>query len=62
VWIDKVGNGRTTDSIGVEGAAHFEILPTLEREYGWFLEPSYAYSFGSGHCNLSASAQFAHSH
>lgn len=49
VWIHTVGNGRTTDSIGVEVSAHFEIWPTPDRKYGWFLEPSYTDSFGSGH-------------
>jgi len=49
VWIHTVGNDRTTDSIGVEASAHFEIWPTPDRKYGWFLEPSYTYSFGSGH-------------
>jgi hypothetical protein len=49
VWIHTVGNDRTTDSIGVEASAHFEIWPTPDRKYGWFIEPSYTYSFGSGH-------------
>jgi len=49
VSIRTVGHGRTTDSIGVEAAAHFEIWPTPERQYGWFLEPSYTRSFGSSH-------------
>jgi hypothetical protein len=49
VWIHTVGNGRTTDSIGVDASAHFEIWPTPDRKYGWFLEPGYTYSFGSGH-------------
>jgi hypothetical protein len=49
VWIHTVGKGRTTDSIGVEATAHLEIWPTPDRKYGWFLEPSYTSSFGSGH-------------
>jgi len=49
VWIHTVGNGRTTDSIYLEAAAHFEIWPTPDRKYGWFLEPTYTCSFGSGH-------------
>ena len=49
VWLYTVGNDRTTDSIGVEASAHLEIWPTPDRKYGWFLEPSYTYSFGSGH-------------
>ena len=49
VWIHTVGNDRTTDSIGIGASAHFEFWPTPDRKYGWFLEPSYTYSFGSGH-------------
>jgi len=49
VWIRTVGGGRTTDSIGAEAVADFMFWPTPDRKYGWFLEPSYTYSFASGH-------------
>jgi hypothetical protein len=35
--------------IGAELAADFMFWPTPERKYGWFLEPTYSYSFSSGH-------------
>jgi hypothetical protein len=40
VWIHTVGSDRTTDSTGAEASAHFEIWPTLDRKYVWFLEPT----------------------
>jgi hypothetical protein len=35
--------------IGTEFAADFMFWPTPDRKYGWFLEPTYSYSFSSGH-------------
>lgn len=49
VWIHAVGKGRTTDAIGAEVIAEFMFWPTLDRKFGWFLEPSYTYSFSNGH-------------
>jgi hypothetical protein len=49
VWMHTVGGGRTTDAIGAEVVADFMFWPTTDRKYGWFLEPSYTYSFASGH-------------
>jgi hypothetical protein len=34
---------------GVAFALDFMFWPTADRRYGWFLEPTYSYSFGSGH-------------
>jgi hypothetical protein len=48
VWIHTPG-GATTDGIGAEAVADFMFWSTRERTYGWFLEPSYTYSFSSGH-------------
>jgi hypothetical protein len=48
VWIRTIG-GRTTDAIGAEAIADFMFWPTPDRKFGWFLEPSYTYSFGHGH-------------
>lgn len=39
------GAGR----IGGEAALDFMFWPWPQRRFGWFLEPSYSYSFGSGH-------------
>jgi len=49
VWIHTVGSGRTTNAIGAEVIAEFIFWPTTDRRYGWFLEPSYTYSFTRGH-------------
>jgi hypothetical protein len=38
-----------TGKIGVEFALDFMFWPSSERKYGWFIEPSYSYSFSSGH-------------
>jgi hypothetical protein len=35
--------------MGAELAADFIFWPTPDRKYGWFLEPTYSYSFSSGH-------------
>ena len=35
--------------IAGELAADFMLWPTPDRKYGWFLEPSYTYSFSTGH-------------
>jgi hypothetical protein len=34
--------------IGAELAADFMFWPTPDRKYGWFLEPTYSYSFING--------------
>jgi len=49
VWMHTVGAGRTTDGIGAEGVLEFMFWPTADRNYGWFLEPSFTYSFARGH-------------
>ena len=49
VWIRTTGGGRTTDAIGAEAVFEFMFWPTTDRKYGWFLEPSYTYSFARGH-------------
>ena len=35
--------------IGAEVALDFMFWPWPGRKFGWFLEPSYSYSFSSGH-------------
>jgi hypothetical protein len=39
------GAGR----IGGEAALDFMFWPRPERKFGWFVEPSYSYSFAGGH-------------
>jgi hypothetical protein len=49
VWMHTVSPGRTTNSLGAELAFEFMIWPARDRKYGWFVEPSYGYSFGKEH-------------
>jgi hypothetical protein len=49
VWIRTAGSGRTTDAIGAEAVADVMFWPSPDRKFGWFLEPSYTYSFDHGH-------------
>jgi hypothetical protein len=48
-WIHTTGGGKTADSLGGEAVVEFQIWPWPTRSYGWYLEPSYGYDFGSGH-------------
>jgi hypothetical protein len=49
VWMHTLTGGRTANAIGAETIFEFMFWPTLDRKYGWFLEPSYSYSFATGH-------------
>jgi hypothetical protein len=40
---------REGTKIAGELALDFMFWPTPDRKYGWFLEPSYSYSFSQGH-------------
>jgi hypothetical protein len=40
---------REGTKIAGEIAADFMFWPTKDRKFGWFLEPSYSYSFSAGH-------------
>jgi hypothetical protein len=48
-WAHTTKAGKSTDSIGAEGALDFMFWPWRKRRLGWYLEPSYGYDFGSGH-------------
>jgi hypothetical protein len=43
-----VYNGRGSKIAG-EVAFDFMIWPWSDRKYGWFVEPTYSYSFNKGH-------------
>jgi hypothetical protein len=45
-WSQPIGG---KGSLGVEAALDFMFWPWPDRKYGWFIEPSYSYSLGSGH-------------
>jgi len=40
---------RDGTKIAGEAALDFMFWPTRDRKFGWFLEPSYSYSFSQGH-------------
>jgi hypothetical protein len=48
-WIHTRESGISTNSIGVEGALDFMFWPSRKHRFGWYLEPTYDYKFGSGH-------------
>ena len=48
-WSHTIGAGKTTDTLGAAAALDFMFWPWPGRKLGWYLEPSYGYSFGSGH-------------
>jgi hypothetical protein len=45
-WSQTLNGGGT---LGAEFALDFMIWPTKDRKFGWFVEPTYSYSFGSEH-------------
>jgi len=51
-WMHASSGGRTTDSVAAEAALDFMFWPAGERKFGWFLEPSYSYSFGNNQRSL----------
>ena len=48
-WVHLRVNGKTSDSIAGELAGDFMFWPTGKHHLGWFLEPTYDYSFSGGH-------------
>jgi hypothetical protein len=48
-WAHTIKGGNSADSIGGEAALDFMFWPWPNRRFGWYLEPTYAYNFGSGH-------------
>ena len=48
-WSHTLGGGKTTDTFGATAALDFMFWPWRARTVGWFIEPSYGYSFGTGH-------------
>ncbi len=45
-WIYTAGGAG---KIGGDAALDFQFWPWPERKFGWFLEPSYSYSFSGGY-------------
>jgi hypothetical protein len=48
-WLYRTGRGETGSSIGGVVLADFQIWPTPDRKFGWFIEPSLGYDFGREH-------------
>ena len=48
-WAHTVSRGVTNDTAGAEAALDFMYWPMPDRKLGFFLEPTYGYSFGRGH-------------
>jgi hypothetical protein len=48
-WAHTINGGKSANSIGGEAALDFMFWPWPKRRFGWYVEPSYGYSFGSGH-------------
>jgi hypothetical protein len=48
-WGRTRANGKTSNSMSAEVVGDFMFWPKKRRRFGWYLEPSYGYSFRSGH-------------
>jgi hypothetical protein len=48
-WARATKGSNSANSIGGEAALDFMFWPWPKRKFGWYLEPSYGYSFNSGH-------------
>jgi hypothetical protein len=48
-WAHTIKSGKSANSIAGEAALDFMFWPWPKRRFGWYLEPSYGYSFSSGH-------------
>ena len=47
-WVHATGGGKTTDTINGEAVLDFMFWSSSERRVGWYVEPSYDYSFNKG--------------
>jgi len=48
-WAHTSKGGSSTNSVGGEAALDLMFWPWPKRRFGWYVEPTYGYSFGSGH-------------
>lgn len=48
-WVRVTDHGITRNSVSGEAVLDFMFWPSAKHRFGWFLEPSYEYSFGRGH-------------
>lgn len=47
-WIHEKQFGTTTNSVAGVAVADFMYWPSAKHRFGWYVEPSYEYSFGRG--------------
>ena len=48
-WLYTTSHGQSTSSLGAVALVDVQIWPSPERNFGWFIEPSYTYDFGREH-------------
>ena len=48
-WAHTASHGLSGDTVAGEAALDFMFWPWKERKFGFYLEPSYDYSFAPGH-------------
>ncbi len=48
-WIHTNAYGIKANSVGAEVAPDFMFWSSKKHRFGWYLEPSYEYKFGTGH-------------
>jgi hypothetical protein len=48
-WQHRVGGAATADSAAGVASLDFQFWQLPERKFGWFVEPSYGYSFAADH-------------
>jgi hypothetical protein len=47
-WVHSKQFGITTNSVAAEAVADFMFWPSAKHRFGWYLEPSYEYTFSAG--------------
>jgi hypothetical protein len=47
-WVHTSQNQTATNSLALEAAGDFMFWPAKKHKFGWYLEPTYDYGFGSG--------------
>ena len=48
-WSHTIEHSTVSDAAGAAMALDFMFWPSRDRRFGWYLEPSFGYSFGAEH-------------
>jgi len=48
-WVHTNSHSVKTDSVAGEAVLDFMFWPSAKHKFGWYVEPSYDYSFARGH-------------